>query len=179
MVAKKKSNNKTKVVTKHGTSAVSVKPEEFLSQCVNHIARMIVDSKTADGRTPHGVAEKLLQEGKNIFPSMTMNMINYAVKKLINEEGKPKLKKSTVTFSQQTCVSSLTGGSTSIKKSACNINTDRDYDAAGTLLALNSSNSGTSSDNECDSTTTASVETSISKQCTSESQTTKSVSLFF
>jgi hypothetical protein len=178
MVAKKNSNNKRKVV-KHGTKAVSVKPEEFLSQCVNHIARKIVDSKTADGRTPHGVAEKLLQEGKNIFPSMTMNMINYAVKKLINEEGKPKLKKSTVTFSQQTCVSSLTGGSTSIKKSACNINTDRDYDAAGTLLALNSSNSGTSSDNECDSTTTASVETSISKQCTSESQTTKSVSLFF
>jgi hypothetical protein len=72
MVAKRKSNNKRKVVTKHGTSAVSVKPEEFLSQCVNHIARKIVDSKTADG-----VAEKLLQEGKNIFPSMTMNMINY------------------------------------------------------------------------------------------------------
>jgi hypothetical protein len=48
---------------------------------VNHIARKIVEAKLADGRTPRGVAEKLLQEGRSVFPTMTMNMINYAVKK--------------------------------------------------------------------------------------------------
>jgi hypothetical protein len=56
-------------------------------QCVSHITRKIVDAKPGDGRTPRGVAKKLLQEGRSVFPTMTMNMINYAIKK-IKVEGK-------------------------------------------------------------------------------------------
>jgi hypothetical protein len=39
---------------------------------VNQIARNIVEEKLADGRTPRGVAEKLLQEGRSVFPTMTI-----------------------------------------------------------------------------------------------------------
>jgi hypothetical protein len=51
--------------------------------------RKIADSKTVDG---HGVAKKLLPEGKSGFPSTTMNLVNFAVKKLMNGENKPMLK---------------------------------------------------------------------------------------
>jgi hypothetical protein len=119
-----------------------VNRKEFLSQCVNHIARKIVEAKLPDGRTPRGVAEKLLQEGRSVFPTMTMNMINYAVKKLMVGGTKPKLKKSTVMMGQQTCVSSLT-------KDTASSNTMNDSEAVGALMMLNlSSRSGECSCNE-------------------------------
>jgi hypothetical protein len=128
-------------------------------QCVNHIARKIVDSKSECVRTPHGVAEKLLQEGQTVFPNMTMNMINYAVKKLMDAEMKPKLKKSTVLFGEQTCVSSLTGDSTTT-----GINMNNTEHAAGALLALSSSHSRESNDlsSECDSSVNKNGESTVS-----------------
>ncbi len=82
-----------------------------MAQCVQHIAKKIMASKDApDGQTPRGVAEELLQEGKKVFPTMRMNMINYASKK-IERKVKPKVKNSTVTISEETCISSLTGES--------------------------------------------------------------------
>jgi hypothetical protein len=32
-----------------------------------------------NGWTPHGFAEKLLQEGQKYVPSINMNMLNYAI----------------------------------------------------------------------------------------------------
>ena len=111
MVAKKKNNATTKKVNVKAAKgrsapAISVNRKEFLSQCVNHIATKLVQAKLPNGGTPRGVAEKLLQEGRSVFPNMTMNMINYAVKKLMVGGTKPKLVKSTVRIGQQTCVSS-------------------------------------------------------------------------
>ena len=146
MVAKKENKSKCSKAIKRSTP--SVKPKEFLVLCVNHIARKIVVSKTVCGRTPHGVAKTLLQEGQTVFPNMTMNMINYAVKKLMDAEMKPKLKKSAVIFGEQNCVCSLTGDSTT-----SGINMNNTEHAAGALLALSSSHSRESNDlsSECDS----------------------------
>ncbi len=96
--------------------------------------RKIADAKPANGQTPQGVAEKLLQEGRSIFPTMTINMIYYAVKKL--KVGAKKLK-----IGPQTCVSSLTGDTVT--------NTNADCEAVGALLILKSSSqSGESSTNQ-------------------------------
>jgi len=95
MVAKKKNASTTKTkatAVKRSAPPITVNHKEFLMQCVNHIARKIVDAKSGDGRTPRGVAEKLLQEGRSVFPTMTMNMINYAIKKIQVEGKKPELK---------------------------------------------------------------------------------------
>ncbi len=85
MVAKKKNASTTKTkakAVKRSAPSITVSHKEFLMQCVNHIARKIDDAKPGDGWTPRGVAEKLLQEGRSVFPTMAMNMINYAIKKL-------------------------------------------------------------------------------------------------
>ncbi len=63
---------------------------------------------------------------------MTMNMINYAVKKLMVGGKKPELKKSMVMIGQQTCVRSLT-------KDTASTNITKDSEAVGALLMLNSS----------------------------------------
>jgi hypothetical protein len=82
--------------------------KEFMDKCVQHIAEKIVASReTPDGRTPRGLAERLLKEGKECFPLMNMNMINYAIKKV--KEKIPKVLNTTVTVTHQTCISSLTG----------------------------------------------------------------------
>jgi hypothetical protein len=78
-----KSNKATKATSAKRSASLSVNPKEFMAQCIQHIAKKIVASKDAlGGRTPRGVAEKLLQEGKKVLPSMSMNMINYAIKKV-------------------------------------------------------------------------------------------------
>jgi hypothetical protein len=50
------------------------------------VSAKILDARD-DGRTPHGIAKKLLLEGQECFPEMNMNMINYTVKKLAEEES--------------------------------------------------------------------------------------------
>jgi hypothetical protein len=107
----RKNNIKAK---KHYTeSSLSVNPKEFMAQCVKHIAQKIMDAKEdVDKCTLRGLAEKLLQEGKKHFPSMSMNVINYARKKMKNTMlGKPKLKNSSKLLGPATCISSLAGGS--------------------------------------------------------------------
>ncbi len=59
---------------------------------------------------------------------MTRNMVNYAIKKVEEENSKPKLAKSIVTVSKQSCVSSLISGSIITNK-----------DAADALILLNTS----------------------------------------
>jgi hypothetical protein len=65
----KRSNHKRiKVLSKDG--------KEFMTSCIDHIAKKVIASRNGSGRTPRGVADNLLQEGQKIFPSMSMNMIN-------------------------------------------------------------------------------------------------------
>ncbi len=105
----KNSNSKPK--KRRSDTSISVNPKEFMTQCVSHIARKIIDAKeNINTRTPRGLAEKLLQEGKKHFPSMSMNMINYAIRKMKSGTiEKPKLKKSSLLIGTATCISSLTG----------------------------------------------------------------------
>jgi len=105
----KNSNSKPK--KRRSDTSISVNPKEFMAQCVSHIARKIIDAKeNINTRTPRGLAEKLLQEGKKHFPSMSMNMINYAIRKMKSGTiEKPKLKKSSLLIGTATCISSLTG----------------------------------------------------------------------
>jgi hypothetical protein len=59
---------------------------------------------------------------------MTRNMVNYGVKKIEGDNNKPKMAKSTVIISKQTCISSLTSGSIITNK-----------DAVDALIELNTS----------------------------------------
>jgi hypothetical protein len=58
MVAKRKAQKQ--IVKKTRNDDIK---KEFLAQCVKHIAMKIVDARD-NGRTPHGVAKKLLLEGQ-------------------------------------------------------------------------------------------------------------------
>ena len=113
-----------------------------MAPCVKHIAMKIVEAREA-GRTPHGVAKKLLLEGQVCFPEM--NMINYAVKKLIDEKAENSLNLSTViTSAGLSSISSLTdnveGGTRSAAKSQSNSNSS-DASAALLMLSLTADNS--------------------------------------
>jgi hypothetical protein len=56
---------------------------ELMNKAVRNIASEIVAAKSGlDNRTPRGFAEKLVREGKEIIPKLTMNKVNYAVKLL-------------------------------------------------------------------------------------------------
>jgi hypothetical protein len=77
----------------------------------------------------------------------------------MDAEMKPKLKKSTVLFGEQTCVSILTGDSTTT-----GINMNNTEHAAVALLALSSSHSRESNDlsSECDSSVNKNGESTVS-----------------
>jgi len=79
MAAKAKKGKFTKAKSVSSCNSMN---KEFMKKCIEHIAEKIVASKAnPDGRTPRGLAEKMLQEGRRCFPTMNMNMINYAVRK--------------------------------------------------------------------------------------------------
>ena len=62
--------------------------KELMNKAVRHIAEEIVAAKPGlDGRTPRGFAEKLVNEGKETFLTITLNKVNYAIK-LIEDELK-------------------------------------------------------------------------------------------
>ena len=86
--------------------------KEFMSQCVQHIAKKIVDARR-EGCTPHLFAKKLLLEGKKCFPKMNMNMVNYAVRKIddINQKAHSSnhLLASVITLGEVISVGSLVG----------------------------------------------------------------------
>jgi hypothetical protein len=75
-----------------------------MNKAVHHIASEIVAAKSGlDNCTPQGFAEKLVREGKEIFPELTMNKVNYAVKLL-----KLELKKGSLSLNADSNISSLT-----------------------------------------------------------------------
>jgi hypothetical protein len=80
-----KSNNKkvaAKIVKLKKPSKARSLTKELMERAVRHIAEEILAAKpAADGRTPRGFADKLLKEAKETFPKLSMNKINYAVKK--------------------------------------------------------------------------------------------------
>jgi hypothetical protein len=86
------SKKATKARSAKRSASLSINPKGFMAQCVQHIAKKIIASNDAlGGRTPCAVAEKLLQEGKKVFPNMSMNIVNYAIKK-IERKVKPTVK---------------------------------------------------------------------------------------
>jgi hypothetical protein len=73
---------------------------------------------------------------------MTRNMVNYAIKKVEEENSKPKLAKSIVTVSKQSCVSSLTNGSIITNKNAADalilLNTSSESPTDNSLASIDS-----------------------------------------
>ena len=56
---------------------------ELLSKAERYIAEQIVAAKPGlDGHTPRGFVEKLVDEGKETFPKITMNKVNYLLSEL-------------------------------------------------------------------------------------------------
>jgi hypothetical protein len=83
--------------------------KEFMTSCIDHIAKKVIASRDGSGWTPRGVADNLLQEGQKIFLSRSMNMINYAVKTLSMGKEKSKFINAIVTVDKETVLSSLSG----------------------------------------------------------------------
>jgi hypothetical protein len=89
-----------------------------------------------DGRTTYGVAKKLLLEGQVCFPEMNMNMINYTVKKLLDEKTESSPNFSTIiTSGGLSLISSITdnveGRAGAVSKSS-----STSSDASAALLML-------------------------------------------
>ncbi len=75
--ALKASTSKVKKASKARSLA-----KELRDKAVRHITSEILAAKPdVNGRTPRGYAESLLK-GKENFPSLNMNRINYMIKKL-------------------------------------------------------------------------------------------------
>jgi hypothetical protein len=83
--------------------------KQFMSSAVTVIAKKIVTEKgNDDGRVPWGFASKLLKQGKETFPKMSMRTINNYVLKI--ELGKERVKmKRVILVDNSTCtLSTLT-----------------------------------------------------------------------
>ncbi len=161
-----------------------------MSQCMQHIARKIVDAK-CDGRTPHLFAKKILLEGKKCFPKMTLNMVNYAVRKIdyINQKAHSTnhILASVITLGQVISVGSLMGDlgthtTTTTQKRTKNTRsssitppiTHNDVPAALLLhssIALSATGTGTTNDN-CITVTEASVSEFVASIYVSKVSTT-------
>jgi len=147
MVAKSIVSKKKQQAKKAKTNNMK---KEFMAQCMRHIAAKILDARD-DGRTPHGIAKKLLLEGQECFPEMNMNMINYAVKKLTEEESgiverlENNSKLGTViTSGGRSSISSLSDDVTGAKSTKDNPRSgknSRETSAAIAMLSLTSDNS--------------------------------------
>ncbi len=80
-MAVKAKKGEPKPIKGKSVSSCTAMNKEFMNKSIEHIAEKIIASKAnPDGRTPCGFAEEMLQEGRKCFPTMTMNMVNYAIK---------------------------------------------------------------------------------------------------
>jgi hypothetical protein len=92
--------------------------KELMDKAVRHIASEILAAKPdVNGRTPRGYAESLPKEGKEKFPSLNMNRINYIIKK-------DELKKGASTLNGYSNISSLTGETESTSDNASDTASD-------------------------------------------------------
>ena len=114
-MAKKNSNRKSISAAKvEKASKARSLTKELMDKAVRHIASEIVAAKPGlDGRTPRGFAEKLLKEARDSFPKLTMNKVNYAVK-----SQKKELKKGSLSFNNNSNISSLSCDDESVKTTA-------------------------------------------------------------
>jgi len=104
------------VKAKSKTSKTGALTKELMNKAVRHIAEEIVAAKPGlDGRTPRGFAEKLVKEGKETFPKITMNKVNYAIK-LIKDE----LKKGSLSLNASN-ISSLTDDNSVVSTASTNV----------------------------------------------------------
>jgi len=104
------------VKAKSKTSKTGALTKELMNKAVRHIAEEIVAAKPGlDGCTPRGFAEKLVKEGKETFPKITMNKVNYAIN-LIKDE----LKKGSLSLNASN-VSSLTDDNSVVSTASTNV----------------------------------------------------------
>lgn len=123
-MGKKGTKNNRKVIKK--ASGIRSLTKDLMEKALKHIASEIVAAKpNIDGRTPRGFAETLLKEAQSMFPVLTMNKINYAVK-----NQKEALKKGALNVNSSSKVSSLTGDSESDTNiNYNNVTTSKDDDS--------------------------------------------------
>jgi hypothetical protein len=156
-----------------------------------HIARKIADAKR-DGRNPHLFAKKVLLEGEQCFSKMTLNMVNYAVRKIddINQKAHSSnhILASVITLGEVISVGSLMGDpgthttTTTLKKGTKNTRSSSitppiaHYNVPAALLlhssiALSATGTGTTNDN-CIIVTVASVSEFVASMYVSKVSTT-------
>ena len=90
MTKKNNSNSRSASKAKRASKASASKvkkarslTKELMDNAVWHISSEIISAKPdVNERTPRCYAERLLKEGKETFPGLNMNMINYMVKKI-------------------------------------------------------------------------------------------------
>jgi hypothetical protein len=162
-----KSNNKkvaAKIVKLKKPSKARSLTKELMERAVRHIAEEILAAKpTADQRTPRGFADKLLKEAKETFPKLSMNKINYAIKKM--KEG---LKKGALSLSSS--LSSLTndtsaGNPTSNSTSAGTEPTSNSTVGSSNASVESSSSNEWSDNDSAPKKTTTAAEKLQSKSC--------------
>jgi hypothetical protein len=170
-MGKKGTKNNRKVIKK--ASGIRSLTKDLMEKALKHIASEIVAAKpNIDGRTPRGFAETLLKEAQSMFPALTMNKINYAVKNL-----KEALKKGALNVNSSSKVSSLTGDSESDTNiNYNNVTTSKDDDSqsatsndstATTDSRSNASNSSAASKSSIDSSSMGKKKKHAPKKTTS------------
>ncbi len=121
---------------------------------VNYIAEQIVmEKKKNKGRVPWGIASKLLKEGQQTFPKMSMRTVNNYVEKIEEQQLDKRVGSSILVSNSTIAVSTITDD-----QPAPSINYNL-HSAADNHSASSSSASSNSDDSET-STTTSNVSTS-------------------
>jgi hypothetical protein len=112
--------------------------KEFMISCIEHIAKRLLLQEMA-------VVRLYVVRGSEIFPSMSMNMMNYAVKKLSTEKNvKSKFFNSIVTVDNEAVLSSLSGDSSTTNISSSSP-TETSNEATTALLMLKNISNTTAS----------------------------------
>jgi hypothetical protein len=128
--------------------------KQLMLVSVNYIAEQIVmEKKKNEGRVPWGIASKLLKEGQQTFPKMSMQMVNNYVKKIEEQQLDKRVGSSILVSNSTIAVSTITDD-----QPVPSINYNL-HSAADNHSASSSSASSNSDDSET-STTTSNVSTS-------------------
>ncbi len=111
--------------------------KQLMLVSVNYIAEQIVMEKTKNnGRVPWGFASKLLMEGQQTFPKMSMRTVNKYVKKIEEQQFDKRVGSSILISNSSVAVSTITD-----EQPLCSINVhsaDDNHSASSTSSSASS-----------------------------------------
>jgi len=99
----------TSTTTKRLSKPIKRLNKQLMLVSVKYIAEQVVAEKEKNnGRVPWGYASRLLREGRETFPSMSMRTINNYILKVEKEKANRKVGKTILTVRSATTISALT-----------------------------------------------------------------------